>query len=223
LSWRITGGYRYDFGTKLIVFGREDCALCWEGATSYTYSFAVHAKSDIDWSDVLSRNGSDIDAVCRRVVLVFNEMWMAALRDKDSMFLREPFSFLFGGYSSRRSKCMAWHIERTSNDKFSASELSLDRATYIGSGKEAALEVCNSDPATSPYSVLRQVINDPTIDDVGGVPQAYVIGKDSAYPVGTIQGGERFVFGRRVLSSGHSDKVHYVPEGEDIPVPPDLL
>src|SRR5579863_1409231 len=87
---RITGGYRYDFGTKLITFGRGDCALCREGSTSYTYSFAVHAKSDIDWSDVLSSDKADVDSVCLRIVDVFNEIWAAARADKGSQFLDDP-------------------------------------------------------------------------------------------------------------------------------------
>ena len=214
---RITGGYRYDFGTKLMTFGRRDCALCWEGSTSYTYSFAVHAKSDIDWSDVLSSDKADVDPVCLRIVDVFNEIWAAAQGDKGSQFLDDPFSFLFAGYSSKRSKCMAWHIKRGAESRFSALELSLDEVTYIGSGRQAALKVREREPLASPYAVLQKVIADPSVDDVGGVSQAYVVSKNEAYPVGVIKSGERFLFGRKLASSGHHLKVVYVPEGQDIP------
>jgi hypothetical protein len=94
--------------------------------TSYTYSFAVHAKTDIDWSDKLS-SVADIDAVCRRIVVVFNEMWSAAMRDEGNQLRYEPFSFLFGGYTTMLLRCRAWHIVRDSEGVFSARELSLDR------------------------------------------------------------------------------------------------
>lgn len=212
----ITGGYRYPFGTKLMLFERKDCALAWEGGTSYTYSFAVHAKTDIDWSDKLSSD-ADIDAVCRRIVAVFNEMWSAAMRDKGNQLRDESFSFLFGGYSARLFRCKAWHILRNPDDVFSARELSLDRPTFIGSGQPAAQELLDQNLNATPYAVLRHVIDDPAIGDVGGVPQAYVMSSRGGYPVGTLKNDERYAFGRRVLSSGHRNLIRYVPYGKEIP------
>jgi hypothetical protein len=212
----ITGAYRYPFGTKLILFDRRDCALAWEGGTSYTYSFAVHAKTDIDWSDKLSGHAG-IDAVCRRIVVVFNEMWAAAMRDKDNMLRDEEFSFLFGGYAKKVARCRAWHIARESGGLFSATELSLNEPTFIGSGAPAAREVLSRNPHNTPYSVLRQLIDDSSEYAVGGVPQAYVMSSSSCYPVGTVKNGERYVFGRRVLSSGHHEHIRYVSYGEEIP------
>ncbi len=213
---RITGGYRYDFGTKLMVFAREDCAICWEGSTSYTYSFAVHAKSDIDWSDVLSDRNTDVDAVCKRIVSVFNLMWDGALKDKGSQCRDEEFSFLFAGYSTKRAKCMAWHITRGSQSTFSPVELNLKKPMYVGSGTNAARNVHSHDPQASPYAVLRQVIEDTAVDDVGGVPQAYAIDSSGGQAIGVIKSGERFLFGRQVASSGHHQKVLYVPYEQDI-------
>jgi hypothetical protein len=213
----ISGGYRYPFGTKLSLFERKDCALAWEGSTSYTYSFAFHAKTDIDWSDQLSHE-ADIDAICRRMVVIFNEMWSAAMRTKDNMYRDEQFSFLFGGYTERLSRHRAWHITKDEEGVFSARELGLEHPTFVGSGQQAAQAILDRAPETTPYSVLRQVIDDPNSDDVGGVPQAYVITSTDRYPIGTVKDGERYVFGRRVMSSGHRAKIQYVPYGREIPI-----
>jgi|ERR1700733_1104605 hypothetical protein len=81
----ISGGYRYPFGTKLMLFARKDCALAWEGGTSYTYSFAVHAKTDIDWSDKLSQD-ADIDAICRRFVAMADLPFIGLFRSRPDTY-----------------------------------------------------------------------------------------------------------------------------------------
>jgi hypothetical protein len=151
-----------------------------------------------------------------RIVSVFNVMWDGALKDKGSQYREEKFSFLFAGYSTKRAKCMAWHIRRDSQSNFSPLELNLEKPTYAGSGASAAMNVQSLNPQASPYAVLRQVIEDTAVDDVGGVPQAYAIGKSGGQAIGVIKGGDRFLFGRQMASSGHHQRVLYVPYEEEI-------
>lgn len=210
----ITGGFRYEFGTKLTVFSRADCALCWEGSTSYTYSFAMHAKSDIDWSDNLITKRTDIDSVLQRIKTVFNEMWMAVLADTSSRCKEEEFSFLFAGYSSRRKKPMAWHLTRKDRSII-ADQLDLSTPTYIGSGASKAQNI-QSQGLNNPYSVLLKVIESKAVEDVGGAPQAFEMGEHGGTAIGFLKGNERFLFGRKISSSGHNDRIRYISCAEEI-------
>jgi len=75
----------------------------------------VHAKSDVDWSDVLSSHDADLVGVAHRVRDIFNHIWAAALKDQRSQLKGEEFSFVFGAYSSYRQQVMAWRLARSAD------------------------------------------------------------------------------------------------------------
>lgn len=214
----ITGGFEYPHGTKLLVFNRGDCALCWEGSTSFTYSFSENARVDIDFSDSLGANDKPLFVVARRITKVFNQLWHANLDDASSMFKDEKLSFLFGGYCPVYKEIQCWHIKQDEHlGQFSNERRrpSLRKPCFVGSGKDYAKAVFDNEPDISPYRVLQKVIEDDDIRDVGGIPQLVAIDRTGLEVIGVIKGSERYLFGRELSSTGHKTKVRYIPYDND--------
>jgi hypothetical protein len=212
----ITGGYAYPHGTKLLLFNRHDCALCWEGDTSFTYSFAENARIDVDFSDRLSTQQAPLVAVVRRLTKVFNQLWKANLEDKNSAFHRAQLSFFFGGYCPSFKHVVLWHIRQDGNlGYFKEGYRPLREPLFTGSGREIARGILRSNLGISPYQVLLHVIEDETICDVGGVPQIVTIDRNGVEIIGIIKDDKRFLFGRRLESRGHKGKIRYVPYHND--------
>ena len=207
----ITGGYRYPHGTKLMTFGRNDCALCWEGDTSFTYSFAENAKTDVELSDHLCTGETPLVAVVRRITKVFNQLWQANLVDKGSAFHDARLSFFFGGYCPVFQKPVLWHIRQQGDDgSFKPCYRELRQPLFTGSGRYIAREIYRSNPGLTPYQVLAQVIEDGNVQDVGGVPQLVTVNHNGLEIIGIIKDRERYLFGRNLGSTGHSAKIRYV-------------
>lgn len=207
----ITGGYTYPYGTKLMVFSRNDCALCWEGDTSFTYSFTENARVDVEFSDHLCTQETPLVAVVRRITKVFNQLWGANLQDKNSVFHNAQLSFFFGGYCPSFKKVVLWHIRQYGREGyFKAQFRDLHQPLFAGSGRERAREILHSGSGISPYRVLLQLLEDTSILDVGGIPQLVTIDGAGAEIIGVVKDGERYLFGRRLDSSGHRAKIRYV-------------
>lgn len=209
----ITGGLEYPHGTKLLVFGRGDCGLCWEGSTTFTYSFAENARVDIDLSDSLSISDKPLFIVARRLTKVFNTLWQANLNDSSSLFKTEKFSFLFGGYCPTYKEIQFWHIKQKEQSQgFSSEKRRLDygKPYFIGSGGDSARAIRDRESDISPYQVLLRIIEDSSIRDVGGVPQLVTIDHTGLKVIGVVKDDERYVFGRKLASTGHKTKARYI-------------
>lgn len=209
----ITGGFEYPHGTKLLVFSRGDCGLCWEGSTAFTYSFAENARVDIDFSDSLAASDKPLFIVAERITKVVNSLWRANLNDPSSMFKNEELSFLFGGYCPRYKELQFWHIRQNEQlERFSAERrrLSIGKPCFIGSGRSHARAIFDNEPELSPYQALLRVIEDSNIRDVGGIPQLVTIDRTGVEVIGVVKDGERYLFGRNLNSTGHKTKVRYI-------------
>ena len=212
----ITGGYTYPYGTKLMVFSRNDCALGWEGDTSFTYSFAENARVDVEFSDHLCTRETPLVAVARRITKVFNQLWKANLEDKDSVFHTARLSFVFGGYCPSFKKVVLWHICQYGPEGYFKAQFSrLRQPLFTGSGSDLARAISGGSPGISPYRVLLQMLEDTAIPDVGGIPQIVTIDHNGAESVGVVKAGDRYLFGRRLDSRGHRAKIRYVPYHND--------
>ena len=216
----ITGGLEYPHGTKLMVFGRGDCGLCWEGSTAFTYSFAENARVDIDFSDSLGISHKPLFVVARRITKVFNSLWRANLDDPSSVFKNDELSFLFGGYCPKFKEVQSWHISQ--NDRLEGfspkrRRISVGNPCFTGSGKDHARAIFNSEPELSPYHVLLRVIEDSNVRDVGGIPQLVTIDRTGLEVIGIVKDDERYLFGRKLTSTGHKTKVRYISyDGTDL-------
>jgi hypothetical protein len=209
----ITGGYTYPHGTKLVVFHRNDCALCWEGDTSFTYSFAENARVDVEYSDHLCTKETPLFAVVQRIVKVFNQLWEANLSDKHSVYHNAQLSFFFGGWCPHFKARVLWLIKQSGKlGYFKRYNLSaLPGVRIIGSGSSAAADILRADPRIPPYRLLQRVIEDKSIEDVGGVPQIVTVDSEGLELVGVIKDDERYLFGRKLDSLGHHGKIRYIP------------
>ncbi len=213
----ITGGYTYPHGTKLITFGRNDCALCWEGDTSFTYSFAENARIDVEFSDHLCTRETPLIAVAKRITKVFNQLWKANLEDTQSVFHQARLSFFFGGYCPSYQKIVLWHIKQVGAEGyFRAAFQTLRQPLFAGSGREMALKICRQNPGFSPYQVLLQVLEDRSVTDVGGIPQVIVFDEQGAEIIGIVKDNQRYLFGRELDSRGHRAKIRYIPYHNDL-------
>ena len=213
---RITGGLTYDHGTKLSVFNRRDCALCWHGDTTFPYSFTANARNDIDFSDALSTRGTSIGGVAARLVLIFNQLWDANLGDPNSMFKTDRFEFIFGGYDHLLRDVDAWVFEQDAADhlRFRQRQLTasqLQQGYFAGSGAAAAQQFIANNQGTSPYAALCAVINDQNEAHVGGYPQIVTVDRRGGEAIGVVDAGRRYLFGKLVNSSGHWTQTRYIP------------
>jgi hypothetical protein len=212
----VTGGFRYMNGTKLLTFNnRQGCALCWEGDTSFTYSFTENARVDVEFSDRLCKPETPLGAVNRRIIKVFNHLWKANLDDPNSMYHDAQFSFLFGGYCTVYKEIQLWHIYLDEDRKQFRGHRrtpSAKKPYLIGSGMNVARELLKNEPSISPYGVLLRLIEDNEITDVGGMPQLVTINEQGLVEIiGITKDKQRFLFGRDLKSGGHKTKVRYVP------------
>lgn len=216
----ITGGLNYPHGTKLLAFDRGDCGLCWEGSTWFTYSFTENARVDINFSDSLSASEKPLFVVKDRITKIFNQLWQANLNDEDSRFKDEELGFLFGGFCPHYKQIDLWHIRQDKQlQNFTAERRtpSKNKPCFIGSGRTHARAILEKEPALSPYQVLLKVIEDGSVRDVGGVPQLLSISCSGLEVIGVKKQDERYLFGRKLASTGHKTKVRYIPySGEEL-------
>lgn len=214
----ITGGLDYPHGTKLLAFDRGDCGLCWEGSTWFTYSFTENARVDINFSDRLGTASSPLFAVKDRITKVFNQLWQANLADKGSNFKNEKLSFLFGGFCPEFREIQLWHIRQDEQlQSFTAQRRtpSANKPCFVGSGSGHARTMLGKEPALSPYQVLLKVIEEDSVRGVGGVPQLVSISRTGLEIIGVVKEDGRYLFGRKLASTGHKTKVRYVPYNGD--------
>ncbi len=215
----ITGGFDYPHGTKLLLFQRKDCALCWEGDTFFSYCFCENIRNDIDYSDYLSTEGSDLHGPLKRIVMIANDLWGANQRDKNSNYHNAEFSFIFAGYSYRLKKILAWHVQQDDHRDFRSIEIpELSKPKFIGTedARKAAEKLVES-CAISPYQALVRIIDENKYRNVGGIPQIVTIDRRGVEPIGILKQNRRYLFGRELNSGGHFTKIRYINyDGADL-------
>jgi len=108
---RLTGGESWDNGVKLFELPRQDCLLCFAGATARAYPLILNLISTIKFDQNLSNTHTDIHEVLDYLVSLFTDL-VSEIKDAavDLDQLRSEAEFLFGGWSWKDRQFGIWRL-----------------------------------------------------------------------------------------------------------------
>lgn len=102
----------WNCGPKIAVFSRTDCAICFQGDTTYAYPMMLQLQMAVDNFPKAVNRTQDLVHFKGHILDILNDM----LRYKDNYEIPET-SFLFGGYSWEKEEFLLWQIHYDSHVK----------------------------------------------------------------------------------------------------------
>ncbi|MCD4671257.1 MAG: hypothetical protein K8R77_01225, partial [Anaerolineaceae bacterium] len=102
---RLTGGESWDSGVKLFELPRQDCLLCFAGATARAYPLILNTISSLKFDKQLASPHTDIHEVLEYLIQLFSGL-VAEIREAvgNSDEIRAEAEFLFGGWSWKKQQ-----------------------------------------------------------------------------------------------------------------------
>lgn len=95
----------WNCGPKIMTFPRTDCAICFEGDTTFAYPMMIQLQTAVaNYPKAINRS-QDLYDFKGYILKIMNDM----LKYKSDYELPET-SFLFGGYSWKKDKFALWHL-----------------------------------------------------------------------------------------------------------------
>lgn len=177
----------WNCGPKIMTFPRTDCAMSFEGDTSFAYPMFLQLQSAIaNYPRAINRSQDIIDFK-HHILSIWNDM----LRYKSDYEIPET-SFLFGGYSWKINNFVLWHLHYQKHYKiFTHRPISYWRGVkgeikvslsgdYTDDAKARLLKILKDrDKLQSgsldmePFEVLRDMLldNEDKYPLIGGAPQ----------------------------------------------------
>jgi hypothetical protein len=95
----------WNCGPKILTFPRTDCAICFEGDTSFAYPMMIQLQSAVANYPKANNRSQDLFDFKGHILKVLNDM----LRYKSDYEIPDT-SFLFGGYSWKKNKFALWQL-----------------------------------------------------------------------------------------------------------------
>lgn len=196
---RLSFGCRWDCCPKIVSLPRGDAFICFAGNTMYAYPIMFQAIAAISQHPKLQSRGMDITHVKGHLIRILNSM-VSQIHDLPKGIENDPdTTFLVGGWSWKSNQFKIWllHFDPQvkkftyrptsrwaglNKDKIFAftGDYSVEykkRLIALLRGK-GCLESGGFD--MEPLEVLRDMLRDPTFDQIGGAPQVMKVYKYSS-------------------------------------------
>lgn len=180
----LTGGQRFDQGTKIFQLPRSDALFCFSGLTYYAYPLALQLATAIGCYNRSTDRRHPLRRVVQHASRIFSQSFeLIHHTPSDGMPVDMPASFLFAGFSWHDNAYKIWKIAMDREGRrFPLTEVT---EPYAFIGTEAALpdaearlqQLLQQRGKTSaeldmePFEVLRDIVRSARYDDIGGVPQ----------------------------------------------------
>lgn len=178
----------WNAGPKILTFPRTDCAICFEGDTTFAYPMMIQLQTAVANYPKAMNRSQDLFDFKGHILKILNDM----LKYKSDYEVPDT-SFLLGGYSWRKQKFTLWHLHYQHHYKiFTHRPISFWRGIkgqikvsftgdYIDDAKERLLKLLKErDKLTAgsldmePFEVLRDMLkerNETKYPLIGGAPQ----------------------------------------------------
>lgn len=177
----------WDCGPKILTLPRTDCAICFEGDTSFAYPLMLQLQTTVANFPKTANRSQDLYDFKGHILKVLNDM----LKYKSDYEIPDT-SFLFGGYSWKWGKFALWNLHYEKHHKiFTHRPISFWRGVkgeikvsftgdYTEDAKERLLKILKErDKLMSgsldmePFEVLRDMLreDDKKFPLIGGSPQ----------------------------------------------------
>jgi hypothetical protein len=173
---------------KILTFPRTDCAICFEGDTSFAYPMMIQLQTSVANYPRAMNRSQDLFDFKGHILKILNDM----LKYKSDYELPET-SFLFGGYSWKKDKFALWHLHYQKHyEKFTHRPISFWRGVkgeikvtltgdYTDDAKTRLLKILkerdklmNGSLDMEPFEVLRDMLKEGDEEKyplIGGAPQ----------------------------------------------------
>jgi len=143
---RLTGGESWDSGVKLFELPRQDCLLCFAGATERAYPLILNTISSIKFDNHLASSHTDIHEILEYLIELFSDL-VSRITDVAGNIdeIRGEAEFLFGGWSWRSQQFETWRLYyETVLHAFTHESISLENArvfTFVGDNNNEAQQL----------------------------------------------------------------------------------
>ena len=177
----------WDCGPKILTLPRTDCAICFEGDTTFAYPLMLQLQTTVANHPKSLNRSQDLFDFKGHILKVLNDM----LKYKSDYEIPET-SFLFGGYSWSKDKFALWNLYYQEHYKiFTHRPISFWRGVkgeikvsfmgdYTDDAKNRLLEILkernkllDGSLDMEPFEVLRDMLRegDKKYPLIGGAPQ----------------------------------------------------
>jgi hypothetical protein len=174
----------WNCGPKIITFQRTDCAICFQGDTTFAYPMLLQLQTAVSNFPKAVDRTQDIYKFKGQLLDILNDM----LIYKSDYEVPET-SFLFGGYSWEKEKFALWQIHYDPNAKiFTHRPIQFWRSVegeikvffigdYVDEAKKRLIEILKARDKLrtgslnmEPFEVLRDMLREDR-ELIGGAPQ----------------------------------------------------
>lgn len=151
-------------------FYKHSCGLCFSGYTTVAYVTKESIYEAIQNLQALPCTDISLDGICNFIC----QFYEYRVKDICSLWGKEGLAeFIFAGYCLKQLKLRAFRIFvdcLNSPLKVKKEELFLNgnNLSVIGSGSNKAIELIDKEPNINPCLLLKKIINNDDIKDVGG-------------------------------------------------------
>lgn len=177
----------WNCGPKILTFLRTDCAICFEGDTTFAYPMMLQLQTAVSNYPKALNRAQDLCDFKGHILKVLNDM----LKYKSEYEVPDT-SFLFGGYSWKRDKFALWNLHYQNNYKiFTHRPISFWRGVageikvsftgdYVEDAKQRLVQKLKASDKLNtgsldmePLEVLRDMLleGDKKYPLIGGAPQ----------------------------------------------------
>lgn len=189
---RLRWGRAWDCCPKIFPLARRDSALCFTGDTMYAYPMIVQVQQQIQMHDSVLSRAYDVTQIRSTIIDIVNKMFLNIHdKPKAEKHEEEPDVFLLlAGFSWRHSRFFIWklsHSKKKHEFVFSSPKggNNPNKQQYMFCGDHVRtarnrlriLLQRRGKRSTSkhldmePFEVLRDMIRDENLSEIGGPPQ----------------------------------------------------
>jgi len=178
----------WNCGPKIMTFSRTDCAICFEGDTTFAYPMMLQVQTSVANFPKANNRSQDLVDFKGHILRIMNDM----LQYKSDYEIPDT-SFLFGGYSWKTDRFVLWQIHYDKHHRiFTHRPISFWRGvkgeikvSFTGDYTEDAKDrlvtllkdknkLSNGHLDMEPFEVLRDMLQERDEDKyplIGGAPQ----------------------------------------------------
>lgn len=216
-------GNQWRYGPKIVRVDRLHEFMAYSGTSNLAMSLILQSNAVLSSTDVLRKGGSSrnptLDGRVRALILLLEQ---AVSTFPTAWLAKGETTLVYCGFDHRLRQFRLFEIYlRRSGIKVESGSLSNKRLLCYGSGAEKAKQLIaelgygnRSLTKVEILTVLKQVIEDRSVPDVGGSPQLVEIGKRSSqvfgFSWGNLDHPQRTLFGMPLHFRSNLKRVRFL-------------
>jgi len=177
---------KWPYATKIFRLYPTHEHLAYSGTSAMALAAIMQGTAVLAQTNILSRDTSERDATMTGRSSALRTLLNDAIKVYPNKWIISPTTLLYCGYDRHRRKFRLFRLSLDSAGvQVKEENLKKDRVSCFGSGESKARSLLEQAHTTEEIlGVLKSVMEEKSIDTVGGVPQMVTIRRRGSHAVG---------------------------------------